>query len=107
VLFDFDKYLLLDSAKAYLRETYEFLVEDPSLNIIIHGHTDDIGLASYNMKLSGNRCKAVVDYFTELGLSHERISWKGHGGNLPVADNATPEGRQQNRRVEFILTKME
>ncbi|MBT8281952.1 MAG: OmpA family protein [Muriicola sp.] len=107
VLFDFDKYLLLDSAKAYLRETYEFLVEDPSLNIIIHGHTDDIGLAAYNMKLSGNRCKAVVDYFTELGLSQERISWKGHGGNLPVADNSTVEGRQQNRRVEFILTKME
>ncbi|MEY8021469.1 OmpA family protein [Muriicola sp. SD30] len=107
VLFDFDEYLLLDSAKVYLKNTYDFLVEDPSLHIIIHGHTDTIGLPAYNMKLSGNRCKAVVNYFTELGLSPERISWKGHGGSLPVADNTTPDGRQKNRRVEFILTKME
>ncbi|NER10601.1 Outer membrane protein OmpA [Muriicola jejuensis] len=106
VLFDFDEYHLLDSAREYLKETFDFLMADPTLHIVIHGHTDGIGLPEYNMKLSGNRCKAVVDYFTGLGLPEARISWKGHGGSLPVADNATPEGRQQNRRVEFILTRM-
>jgi outer membrane protein OmpA-like peptidoglycan-associated protein len=107
VLFDFDQYLLLESAKSYLKETFDFLMADPSLQIVIHGHTDNIGLPEYNMRLSGNRCRAVVDYFTALGLPVERISWKGHGGSLPVADNTTAEGRQQNRRVEFILTRVE
>ena len=107
VLFDFDEYFLLDSAKAYLKETYEYLMDDPSLHIVIHGHTDDVGLPAYNMQLSGSRCRAVVDYFTSLGLPQERISWKGHGGSLPIADNATAEGRQQNRRVEFILTRID
>ncbi len=106
VLFDFDEYLLLDSAKAYLKETYDYLQDDPSLHITIHGHTDGIGLPDYNMQLSGNRCRAVVEYFTFLGLPEERISWKGHGGSQPIADNTTAAGRQKNRRVEFILTKM-
>ncbi len=107
VLFDFDEYRLLDSAKDYLKETYDFLIKDSSLHIVIHGHTDAVGLADYNMRLSGNRCKAVVEYFTGLGLPEDRISWKGHGGSLPVADNSTAAGRRQNRRVEFILTRME
>jgi outer membrane protein OmpA-like peptidoglycan-associated protein len=107
LLFDFDEYVLLDSAKAYLKETYDFLVSDTSLHIVIHGHTDGIGSKSYNLKLSGDRCEAVVNYFIELGLPGNRISWQGHGGELPVADNSTAEGRQQNRRVEFILTKLE
>ena len=107
VLFHFDQYVLLDDAKGYLRETYDFLAADPSLQIVIHGHTDTIGAAAYNLKLSNNRCEAVAAYFMELGLPRERISWQGHGGLLPVADNKTPEGRQQNRRVEFILTKKE
>jgi len=107
VLFDFDEYLLLDSARTYLKETYDFLLSDPSLHIVIHGHTDGIGSRDYNLQLSGNRCKAVVAYFQELGLPPDRITWKGHGGSLPIADNATVEGRQKNRRVEFILTKMD
>jgi outer membrane protein OmpA-like peptidoglycan-associated protein len=106
VLFDFDEYLLLDSAKSYLRDTYDFLLADPSLHIVIHGHTDNVGLPDYNMKLSGNRCKSVVEYFTSLGLPGERISWKAHGGSIPIAENASAGGRQKNRRVEFILTKM-
>ncbi len=107
VLFDFDEFELIEGAKVYLKETYEFLASDPSLHIVIHGHTDDVGTAPYNLKLSNNRCKAVADYFITLGLPKDRISWKGHGGSLPIALNTTVEGRRQNRRVEFILTKME
>ena len=107
VLFDFDEYQLLEAAKTYLKQTYDFLESDPSLHIVIHGHTDAVGTAAYNLKLSDSRCKAVADYFMTLGLPKERVSWKGHGGSLPIASNATPEGRRQNRRVEFILTKIE
>ncbi|NNJ89082.1 MAG: OmpA family protein, partial [Eudoraea sp.] len=107
VLFDFDEYELIEGAKAYLKETYDLLASDPSLHIVIHGHTDGVGTVPYNMKLSNDRCESVANYFIDLGLSKERISWKGHGGSLPVALNSTPEGRSQNRRVEFILTKIE
>jgi outer membrane protein OmpA-like peptidoglycan-associated protein len=107
VLFDFDEYELVDGAKAYLKETYDFLASDPSLHIVIHGHTDGVGTVPYNLQLSNSRCESVVSYFIELGLPKERVSWKGHGGSLPIALNTTPEGRRQNRRVEFILTKIE
>jgi outer membrane protein OmpA-like peptidoglycan-associated protein len=107
LLFDFDEYQLLEAAKTYLKQTYDFLESDPSLHIVIHGHTDAVGTAAYNSKLSNSRCKAVANYFMALGLPKERVSWKGHGGSLPIASNATPEGRRQNRRVEFILTKIE
>jgi len=107
VLFDFDEFELLEGAKVYLKETYDLLASDPSLHIVIHGHTDNVGTAPYNLKLSNNRCKAVAGYFIDLGLPKERISWKGHGGSLPIALNTSAEGRRQNRRVEFILTKIE
>jgi outer membrane protein OmpA-like peptidoglycan-associated protein len=105
VLFDFDTYKLLNSAKEHLKKTYDYLESHPSLRIVIHGHTDDIGTPNYNVRLSNNRCRAVVDYFVALGLSKDRISWEGHGGTIPVADNTSAKGRQKNRRVEFILTK--
>lgn len=107
VLFDFDQYELLEGAKVYLKETYDFLAADPSLHIVIHGHTDGVGTKPYNLRLSNDRCEAVASYFIDLGLPKERVSWKGHGGSLPIAVNTTPEGRSQNRRVEFILTKIE
>lgn len=105
VLFDFDTYKLLDSAKEHLKKTYDYLEDDPSLRMVIHGHTDDIGTPNYNQRLSNNRCRAVVNYFLALGLSKTRITWEGHGGELPIADNTSAAGRQKNRRVEFILTK--
>ncbi len=107
VLFDFDEYELLEGAKVYLKETFDYLAANSSLNIVIHGHTDDVGTDLYNLRLSRSRCEAVANYFISLGLSKERISWKGHGGSLPIAVNTTSEGRRQNRRVEFILTKIE
>ncbi len=107
VLFNFDEYQLLDSAKIGLKKTYDFLNSDPSLHIVIHGHTDGVGTENYNLNLSKNRCEAVAAYFLQLGLPKDRISWQGHGGTLPIAENTTDSGRQKNRRVEFILTKQE
>ena len=104
VLFEFDKFELLDRAKDDLRQIYNYLNTDSSLIIAIDGHTDAIGSDSYNQRLSANRCKAVVKYLIAIGLDRERIQWRGHGGSKPIASNDTDGGRQLNRRVEFIIS---
>ncbi len=105
VLFDFDRYSLLETSKEEMNELYEYLKSDDSLHITIEGHTDSTGSEVYNKLLSGKRAKAVATYLLQMGLSTERILWKGHGGNKPVVSNATEAGRQQNRRVEFFISK--
>ena len=105
VLFDFDKHLILDSAKSGLQQIHAFLEKNPKLSITINGHTDNVGSPSYNDKLSAQRCKAVADYLISLGLDQERIHWEGFGGRQPIADNTSESGRQLNRRVEFVLSE--
>ncbi|NAS11074.1 OmpA family protein [Flavobacteriaceae bacterium R33] len=105
VLFSFDKYELKSEAKEELSRIYEYLRTDTSLMIYIEGHTDTKGGKSYNQRLSENRCLAVADFMKSLGLEADRLRWKGLGGSRPIADNATEEGRRQNRRVEFVISK--
>jgi len=102
VLFNFDKsnikpqfYRLLDAAA-------EVFVKNPGLKVQIEGHTDNIGTASYNMKLSLRRANAVMDYLIKKGVAKERLSIKGFGFTRPIATNETEEGRALNRRVELI-----
>lgn len=104
VLFEFDKSELLETAKADLQEIYGYLSTDGALFIVIHGHTDTVGSEEYNQLLSANRCNSVARYLMQLGLPEERISWKGHGGARPEAENTTEEGRRLNRRAEFVIT---
>lgn len=106
VLFEFDKFELLDTAKNDLRQIFNYLNTDGSLYISIDGHTDTIGTASYNQVLSANRCKSVAKYLIAIGLAEERIRWAGHGGSKPIADNRTEKGRQLNRRVEFVISAL-
>jgi len=105
VLFNFDEFKLLDSAKTDVKKIYNYLDVNKSLQITVDGHTDNIGTISYNQYLSDKRCSAVAQYLIELGLSEDRISWKGHGGIAPIASNETAEGRQKNRRVAFIISE--
>lgn len=105
VLFNFDEFKLLDSAKTDVQKIYNYLDENESLQITVDGHTDNIGTISYNQYLSDRRCSAVAQYLIELGLSEDRISWKGHGGTAPIASNETEEGRRKNRRVAFIISE--
>ncbi|MEM7382583.1 MAG: OmpA family protein, partial [Bacteroidota bacterium] len=105
VLFSFDKYELKNKAKAELTRIYEYLKTDTSLKIYIEGHTDTSGGKTYNQRLSENRCLAVADFMRSLGLEADRLHWKGHGGSRPIADNTTEEGRRQNRRVEFVISR--
>jgi outer membrane protein OmpA-like peptidoglycan-associated protein len=87
---------LLDDAVAVL-QLY------PTLKIRISGHTDDRGGRELNLKLSGERAGAVKTYLLSKGVADERIQVRGAGPDEPIADNKTPTGRQQNRRIEFEL----
>lgn len=106
IFFDFDKSTLRPESTAELDRLYQLLVDVPTLKIEISGHTDNIGSASYNQKLSEERAKAVVDYLLDKGISRDRLTYMGYGFTRPVATNETEEGRQLNRRTEFeVLEK--
>ena len=71
--------------------------------IEIRGHTDVRGEYDYNIDLSQRRAQAVVNYLLSKGITKNRVTSKGYGSTMPIADNETAEGRQKNRRVEFIV----
>lgn len=105
VLFEFDRSHLLDTEKKGIEALYAFLQANNSLKVQIKGHTDKIGSAIYNKKLSTKRADAVAKYLLKLGLEKNRITWDGFGATKPISDNVTAEGRQRNRRVEFVISK--
>ncbi len=92
---------LTKSSETELNNLLTLLNEIPSLKLEIAGHTDAVGKATNNQKLSGLRASAVVDYLLEKGISADRLVAKGYGEEKPVADNKTKEGRSKNRRIEF------
>jgi outer membrane protein OmpA-like peptidoglycan-associated protein len=75
----------------------------PKVTAKVDGHTDNIGTEEYNMVLSENRAKAIVDYLVEKGIAASRLSYEGHGFSQPVGDNETWLGRVQNRRIEITF----
>lgn len=75
--------------------------ENPSYNLEINGHSDNTGIASKNLTLSQKRADAVKAYLTKGGVEADKLTAKGFGQTVPVADNATAAGRAKNRRVEF------
>ena len=106
IFFDFNKATLRQESVAELDRVARLMNETPSLKIEISGHTDNIGSAGYNQKLSKERAKAVVDYLVRNDISPDRLKYEGYGMDQPIADNSTEEGRQQNRRTEFkVLEK--
>jgi outer membrane protein OmpA-like peptidoglycan-associated protein len=80
--------------------------ENPTLRIRIDGHTDNTGKPADNMTLSNNRARSVVDYLTTKGIAKDRLTFKGFGSTKPIADNATEEGKAQNRRTELWVTAL-
>ena len=81
----------------------EFLRAYPKRNVLIEGHTDNLGNEDFNVKLSQQRADAVRDLLTARGISPQRIRTKGYGPRFPVVDNDSAAGRQQNRRVEVLV----
>ncbi len=104
ILFDFNSDRLRAESTPTLREIGEMLQNHGDMSLLIEGHTDSEGDDSYNQELSQRRAQAVVAYLvSEYGIAAERLAAEGFGESMPVADNATPEGRQQNRRVELVV----
>lgn len=104
IFFRTGSYELLDTSFASLNDVANVLKANPSLHLLIEGHTDNVGTAQKNQLLSENRAQAVMNYLVEKnGISKDRLSIKGYGFSKPVATNATSEGRALNRRVELTL----
>ncbi len=99
--FEFDSFQLNTKAKNELDQIFGYLNKNPDFEIEIHAHTDNSGGAAYNKRLSESRAESIVSYLLDLGLSKTRVLSKGFGCSRPIADNATEEGRQKNRRAEF------
>jgi OOP family OmpA-OmpF porin len=99
--FDFDRAVLKPEGRAKLDDLVE-KVRGINLEVIIAvGHTDSIGTAEYNQRLSVRRAEAVRAYLVGRGIPSDRIYTEGRGETQPVADNRTREGRAKNRRVEI------
>ncbi len=101
VYFDFEKSILRPESHAELNTILDFLNNNSHIHILIIGHTDNIGSATYNQALSELRAKAVFEYFFKKGISLSRMKYLGMGSKVTVADNETEYGRQLNRRVEI------
>jgi outer membrane protein OmpA-like peptidoglycan-associated protein len=103
ILFDVDKATLKPEAQANLTKMATILNKYPDTNVLIEGHTDATGSDEYNLRLSQSRSQSVSNYLAGLGVDPSRFSTMGYGESQPVATNDTPEGRQQNRRVELAV----
>lgn len=100
VFFDFNSIELKSESFVELDKLVRLLNENSSLKIEIGGHTDNVGTAEYNIRLSEGRAQAAANYLIDKGVGSFRISHKGYGMSKPIADNSTEEGRALNRRIE-------
>ncbi len=105
IFFETAKSDLQSDSYSELDRVVTFLNENPTLQIAIKGHTDNVGSDSYNMNLSTNRAKSVLTYLVSKGIDAKRLSSKGYGKTQPLVNNDTEETRAQNRRVEFTIVK--
>jgi outer membrane protein OmpA-like peptidoglycan-associated protein len=104
VLFKTGSFELLPGARERLAKVSGIVLAYPSLHLQIEGHTDSVGTDEYNQSLSEKRAGAVRDYLVQQGIAADSIEARGFGKTQPIASNDTPEGRQQNRRVELVLS---
>jgi outer membrane protein OmpA-like peptidoglycan-associated protein len=104
VLFDTGKYSLKPGAREKLAKVAGILLAYPGLNIEVGGYTDNVGGDSMNQTLSENRASSVRDYLVQQGVATGSVSSRGFGNTLPVASNDNSAGRQQNRRVELLVS---
>lgn len=106
VQFPFDSTNIAPEYNAEIADFAEYMKQNPNQTAIINGHTDSTGNPAYNQKLSERRATAVKNKIIEEGIAAERLDARGYGETKPIADNATKEGRKQNRRVEAeVYTK--
>jgi outer membrane protein OmpA-like peptidoglycan-associated protein len=104
VLFDTGRFSLRPLAREKLAKIAGIVSGHPGLKLDVEGHTDSVGGEGYNQKLSEDRGGAVRDYLTQQGMAPASVTTKGFGKTKPVASNDTAGGRQQNRRVEIVIS---
>jgi outer membrane protein OmpA-like peptidoglycan-associated protein len=103
VLFDFDKADLRPESKPELDRAIRFILQNPGRRFEIAAHTDDLGTEEYNLDLSERRAAAVRSYLIKHGVPNDIVVSKGYGKSQPIDTNGTPQGRQNNRRVELTV----
>jgi outer membrane protein OmpA-like peptidoglycan-associated protein len=104
VLFKTGSFELLPGARERLAKVSGIVLAYPTLHLQVEGHTDAVGTDEYNQTLSEKRAESVRDYLVQQGIAAGSIESKGFGKTMPIASNESPEGRQQNRRVELVLS---
>jgi OmpA-OmpF porin, OOP family len=102
ILFETGKSAIQKESLPIVDQIFELMKSDATLKVSIEGHTDNIGNAAGNKKLSNDRAKAVVDALVAKGVDKKRMSFVGWGQEKPVADNRSEDGRAKNRRVEIV-----
>ncbi len=105
--FERSESVLIEDSYEKLDEVIAFLERNPNVAIELHGHTDNVGIAHLNLKLSGERILATKNYMISKGIEASRITMHPHGQSQPLNDNSTEEKREQNRRVEMVLREIE
>jgi outer membrane protein OmpA-like peptidoglycan-associated protein len=105
VFFDSGKSALKKGAQTTLTRIADQLKGDDSIKVTVEGHTDNTGTAAKNQTLSEKRAEAVRDFLVSAGVPADRVSAVGKGDTQPIATNKTAAGRQQNRRVELVITQ--
>jgi len=103
IYFDLDHDDFLPRSYRQLYALVSIMKDNPQMRIEIHGHTDDIGTDEYNLALSQSRASAVANYVIEHGVDALRVFPRGYGSTKPIAANDSEDGRQENRRVEFLI----
>ena len=100
--FDYNKAIIRPESMGTLNMIIQVMKENPDLKFEVGGHTDSDGDDNYNMQLSQQRAVAVLTQLISMGIDASRLTAKGYGESKPIADNNTPEGKANNRRVEFV-----
>jgi outer membrane protein OmpA-like peptidoglycan-associated protein len=103
ILFDTNKSLLKPKSKGDLGDFARVLTKYPETDLVIEGHTDNVGKKIKNQKLSVARAESVITYLAGQGVVRQRMIGRGYADDRPIADNRTDEGRKQNRRVEVQI----
>jgi outer membrane protein OmpA-like peptidoglycan-associated protein len=103
VNFESNKATLTKYSERILWRTYNAMVANPDVRVVITGHTDNVGSQKSNQTLSLKRAQAVKNWLVKKGIASNRMRTVGKGENEPVASNETDEGRLENRRIEFFV----
>lgn len=104
VLFDTDQAVLHPGAQQNLYQVVTFLREHPDRAVLVEGHTDSVGSEDYNQGLSQRRADVVAAFLVKNGVDSSRVNARGYGESFPAVANDTAAGRQQNRRVELVIS---